>query len=66
MVPPIFYGLSIIGTWTRFPLLGASMPLSNLDPVDATHVSLLTLFGFFFFLCLLFDPSALQVPISIA
>ena len=42
----------------------AGTPLSDVDLVDATHVSLLTLFGFFLFLCLLFDPSALQVPIS--
>ena len=48
-MPPLLYGLSITGTGTRFPLPRAGMPLSDVDPADATHVSLLTLFGFFFF-----------------
>ena len=58
-VPPMLYGLSIMGTGTRFTLPRAGMPLSDVDPIDTTHVSLLTLLGFFFFLCLLSDSSAL-------
>ena len=58
-VPPMLYGLLITSTGTRLPLPRAGTPLSDVDPVDATHVNLLTLFGFFLFLCLLSDPSAL-------
>ena len=50
-MPPILYGLSITGTGTHFPLPRAGTPLLDMDPVDATYVSLLTLFGCFFFLC---------------
>ena len=64
-VPPMLYGLSITGTGTRFSLPRAGMPLLDVDPTDATHINLLTLFGFFLFLYLLSDPSALQVPVSI-
>ena len=55
-VPPMLYGLLIIGTGTgtRFFLPRAGTPLSDVDPMDATHVSLLTLLGFFsLFVCYL-------------
>ena len=58
-VSPMLYGLSIMGTGTHFPLPSAGTPLSDVGPADATHVNLLTLFGFFLFFCLLSDPSAL-------
>ena len=65
MVPLILYGLSITGAGTRFPLPRAGIPLSDVDPMDATHVSLLTLFELFL-LYLLSDYFALQVPITTA
>ena len=49
IVSSMLYGLSIIGTWTCFPLPRAGMPLSDVDPTDATHVSLSILFGIFSF-----------------
>ena len=58
-MPPMLYGLSIIGTEIHFPLPRASMSLLDVDPAYTTHVCLLTLFGFFFFLCLLSDSFAL-------
>ena len=64
MMPPMLYGMSMTGTGISFPLLRAAMPLSDMDHTNATYVSLSTLFGFFFFLCLLFDPSALQMHVS--
>ena len=65
-VPPMLYGLSIIGAGTCFPLPRADTLLSFVDPANGTHVSLLTLFGFLLFLYLLSDPSTLQVPSSTA
>ena len=62
----MLYGLSITGIRTRFTLPGAGAPLSDVDLADATHVNLLTLFGFFLFLCLLSNLSTLQVLVSIA
>ena len=56
-VPPMLYGLSITETGTCFPLPRAGTPLLDADLANATHVSLLNLFGFFLFLCLLYDPS---------
>ena len=47
IVPPMLYGLSIMGRGTHFPLPRAGMLLSDVVPTDATHVSLLTLSGFF-------------------
>ena len=64
-MPLILYDVSIIRIGTRFLLPRAGTPLSNVDSADAIHVSLSTLFGFFFFFCLLSDSSALQVPIFI-
>ena len=65
-VPPMLYGLSITGTGTRFSLPRAGMPLLDVDPTDATHINLLTLFGFFLFLCLLSNLYTLQVLVSTA
>ena len=62
-MPPILYGLPITEIETYFTLPRASTPLSDVDPADATHVSLSTLFELFF-LYLLSDSSALQVHVS--
>ena len=39
-VPLILYGLLIVGTRTCFSLPRAGMPLLDVDPANATHVSL--------------------------
>ena len=46
-MPSILYGLSIIGTGTRFALTKTGTHLSDIGPADTTHVSLSTLFGIF-------------------
>ena len=56
--PSMLYGLSIIGARTRFPLPRVGIPFSDVDPADATHVSLLTSFELFL-LYLLSDSFAL-------
>ena len=53
-VPPMLYGLSIIGARTRFSLPRADIPLLDVAPADTTYVSLLTLFGVFSFFDLFF------------
>ena len=45
-IPLILYGLLIIGIGTHLPMPRAGMPLLDVDPADATHVSLSTLFEF--------------------
>ena len=62
-VPPILYGLSITGVGTCFPLPRTGTPLSDVDLVAATHVSLLTSFELFL-LYLLSNSFALLVPIA--
>ena len=47
-VPPILYGFLITGAGMHFSLPRAGTPLSGVAPADTTHVSLLTLLGFFF------------------
>ena len=41
--PPVMQGLSVRGAGVRFSLPRTSIPLSNVFPADATHVSPSTL-----------------------
>ena len=41
--PPMMQGLLVRGAGVRFSLPRTSIPLSNVFPADATHVSPLTL-----------------------
>ena len=61
--PPMLYGLSITRAGTRFLLPRVGTPLSDVDPADATHVSLLTSFELFL-LYFLFDSLALHMTIA--